>query len=106
MRAFRDHAQRRSVRSVIRRSQGPCIDRTLRSRTEEESEFEQLLGRFLPAKRRSRENPIELDKICRGGFYAAARRIFERDGLEQGARIGNSRCVANVGGRKCQTKSR
>ena len=77
MRAFRDHAQRRSVRSVIRRSQGLCIDRTLRARTEEESEFEQLLGRFLPAKRRARENPVELDKICRRGLYAAARRISE-----------------------------
>jgi hypothetical protein len=68
MRAFRDHAQRRSVRSVIRRSQGLCIDRTLRARTQEESEFEQLLGSFLPAKRRARENRVELDKVCRGGF--------------------------------------
>src|SRR5438105_5007830 len=106
MRAFRDHAQRRSVRSVIRRSQGLCVDRTLRARTEEESELEQLLGRFLPAKRCARENPLELDKICRGGLYAAARRIFEGHGLEQAARIGNSRCVDKVGGRKCQTESR
>src|SRR6266480_158157 len=106
MRALRDHVQRRSVRSVICRSQGLCIDRTLRAGTQEESEFEQLLGRFLPAKRCARENPIELDKICRAGLYAAARRISERHGLEQAARIGNSRCIDKVGGRKCQTESR
>jgi hypothetical protein len=65
-----------------------------------------VLNKDKPAKRRARENRVELDKVCRGGFYAAACRISERHGLEQVAGIGNSRCVDNVAGRKCQTESR